>query len=111
MNLSSASSSLVGEIQNRKNAKIRNTKSNMNQTWCLWLCDASHAWETRAGMALNGAVGRPGGDHEDEDGGESDDGDSGGGDSDDGDNYGGDSGGNDCVLHCTGHWQDLVVGK
>ena len=53
-------------------------------------------------MALNGAVGRPGGDHEDEDGGESDDGDSGGGDSDDGDNYGGDSGGN-CVLHCTGH--------
>ena len=94
-----------------KNARIRNTKSNMNQTWCLWLCDASPAWETRAGMALNGAVGRPGGDHEDEDGGESDDGDSGGGDNEDGDNYGCDIGGNDCVLHCTGHWQDLVVGK
>ena len=93
----------------------------MNQTWCLWLCDASPAWETHAGRALNSAVGRPGGDHEDEDGGDSsggdsgggdsDDGDSGGGDSDDDDNDGGDSGGNDCVLHCTGHWQDLVVGK
>ena len=34
-----------------------------------------------------------------------------GSDSDDGDNDGGDSGGNNCVLHCTGHWQDLVVGK
>ena len=63
-------------------------------------------------MALTDAVGRPGGDDdEDEDGSDSSGGDSGGGDSDDGDNYGGDSGGNDCVLHCTGHWQDLVVGK
>ena len=50
-------------------------------------------------MALNGAVGRPGGDHEVEDGGDSDD-----GDSDDGDRSD-----DDCVFAGQVQWQDLVV--
>ena len=91
----------------------------MNQTWCLWLCDASHAWETRAGMALNGAVGRPGGDDEDEDSDDGDDGDdenvddgnSGDGDRCDSDRSDGDSGDDDCVFAGPVQWQDLVVGK
>ena len=51
-------------------------------------------------MALNGAMGRPGGDNdEDEDNGDIDD-----GDSDDGD-----IGDDDCVFAGQVQWQDLVV--